>query len=115
MKATRCPICGLLTDPSNEYGSLLVATVGNHEATQNEEGFAQITETLICPGSGMNGSVEAVKSCQWCGKVRPDTPGTCPHCHRFPTEHDRSLDHLIYDGMGYVDRATGKVIGSVRP
>jgi hypothetical protein len=89
MKATRCPICGLLTDPSEEYGPLLVSAVGNHEAKQNEEGFAQITETPVCPGSGMNGRVEIVD--------------------------DHSLDHLIYDGMGYIDRKTGKVIGSVRP
>lgn len=23
--------------------------------------------------------------CQWCKKERPDTPGICPHCYRFPT------------------------------
>jgi len=24
--------------------------------------------------------------CPWCEKSRPNTSGTCPHCHRFPNK-----------------------------
>jgi hypothetical protein len=26
----------------------------------------------------------ATTQCRWCKQERPDTPGICPHCHRFP-------------------------------
>lgn len=33
----------------------------------------------------------------------------------MPDSKHPKLDHLIYDGMGYRDETTGKVVGSVRP
>lgn len=33
--------------------------------------------------------------CQWCGGFRPATPGTCPHCHRFPnTRLENNMESL---------------------
>lgn len=38
--------------------------------------------------------LEARKSntikCQWCGKERPNTPGICSNCHRFPNVNSNS-------------------------
>jgi hypothetical protein len=89
LKAVRCSICGLLVNPSvNDYGSLKVATPGNHEPIPGEDGYALTSETPACKGSEMLGYV---------------TEAT-----------DHALDHLIYDGYGIIDKQ-GNRIGSTRP
>jgi hypothetical protein len=40
--------------------------------------------------SGRRPNRQASSTCQWCQKNKPDGPGICSHCHRFPTKSLKS-------------------------
>lgn len=48
-------------------------------------GFVSFSEWMYLKEAG-----DKLVKCQWCGKDRPDSPGICSHCHRFPTKYQKN-------------------------